>query len=184
MAVNPLSGTPGVSGTEKAGRSPEQLLNDYRTQREELKKQSEYDDSPQIRNKLDTLDKRISNLEKRQKGKEDCETCKNRKYQDGSDDPGVSFKTPSNISPEDASSKVRSHEYEHVFRNRAKAEREDREIVSQTVTIKTSICPECGTSYVSGGETDTVTRQKQDKRFSAGLPEYADTTGRYLNLTA
>ncbi len=120
----------------------------------------------------------------RRSSPEECETCKNRKYQDGSDDPGVSFKTPSNISPEEAASKVRGHEYEHVYRNRAKAERENREVVSQTVTIKTSVCPECGTPYVSGGQTDTVTRAKKDTRFSAGLPEASDDTGKYLNISA
>lgn len=34
----------------------------------------------------------------------ECQTCKERKYQDGSNDPGVSFKTPASISPERAAS--------------------------------------------------------------------------------
>ena len=29
----------------------------------------------------------------------ECQTCKNRKYVDGSDDPNVSFKTPGHIDP-------------------------------------------------------------------------------------
>ena len=88
----------------------------------------------------------------------ECKTCAERKYQDGSDDPGVSFKTAAHISPEQAASKVRSHEYEHVTREQAKADREDREVVSQSVQLHTSICPECGKSYVSGGVTNTVTK--------------------------
>ena len=44
----------------------------------------------------------------------DCETCKERKYQDGSDENNVSFKTAAHISPESAASKVRAHENEHV----------------------------------------------------------------------
>ena len=44
----------------------------------------------------------------------ECQTCKNRKYQDGSDDPGVSFKTATNVAPEQAASAVRGHEQEHV----------------------------------------------------------------------
>lgn len=88
----------------------------------------------------------------------ECKTCAERKYQDGSDDPGVSFKTAAHISPDQAAAKVRSHEYEHVVREQAKAEREDREVVSQTVRLHTSICPECGRSYVSGGVTNTVTK--------------------------
>lgn len=187
MAVSPVSSAgslPGISDVGKSSRTPEEQLADYKNQRAELKKQMEYDDSPVIRNKFDTLNKRIENLEKRGKSKEDCETCKNRKYQDGSDDPGVSFKTPAGIKPEEAASKVRSHEYEHVNRNRAKAEREDREIVSQTVTIKTSVCPECGTPYVSGGQTDTVTRSKEADRFNVGNPGSYEETGKYLNISA
>lgn len=86
-----------------------------------------------------------------------CETCEKRKYQDGSDDPGVSFKTPTNVAPELAASAVRGHEQEHVVREQAKAQREDRKVVSQTVTYHTGICPECGRVYVSGGTTRTVT---------------------------
>ena len=88
----------------------------------------------------------------------ECQTCKNRKYQDGSDDPGVSFKTATNIAPEQAASAVRGHEQEHVVREQAKAQREDRKVVSQSVTIHTAICPECGDTYVSGGTTRTTTR--------------------------
>ncbi|MCR2025607.1 hypothetical protein [Anaerotruncus colihominis] len=87
----------------------------------------------------------------------ECQTCKERKYQDGSNDPGVSFKTPTNISPERAASAVRGHEMEHVVREQAKAQREGRKVVSQTVTIHTGICPECGDVYVSGGTTRTTT---------------------------
>ena len=45
---------------------------------------------------------------------EDCETCANRKYQDGSDEGNVSFKSASHISPESAGARVRAHEGEHV----------------------------------------------------------------------
>ena len=88
----------------------------------------------------------------------ECQTCKERKYQDGSNDPGVSFKTPTNIAPERAASAVRGHELEHVVREQAKARQEGRKVVSQSVTYHTAICPECGKVYVSGGTTRTVTR--------------------------
>ncbi len=93
---------------------------------------------------------------------EECQTCANRKYQDGSDDPGVSFKTATKLSPNEAASAVRGHEMEHVVRNRAKAQRENREIVSQSVMIHTAICPECGDVYTSGGTTRTVTRNDNE----------------------
>lgn len=88
----------------------------------------------------------------------ECQTCKERKYQDGSDDPGVSFKTPTHISPDQAASAVRGHENEHVVREHAEAQRENRKVVSQSVTYHSDICPECGKVYVSGGTTRTVTK--------------------------
>lgn len=97
----------------------------------------------------------------------ECKTYAERKYQDGSDDPGVSFKTAAHISPEQSAAKVRSHEYEHVVREQAKADREDREVVSQSVKLHTDICPECGRAYVSGGVTSTVTRGKSEPQEQA-----------------
>ena len=92
----------------------------------------------------------------------ECETCEKRKYQDGSDDMGVSYQTPTNIKPEQAASAVRGHEMEHVYREQAKADREGRKVVSQSVTMHSEICPECGKSYVSGGTTRTVTKADTD----------------------
>ena len=86
-----------------------------------------------------------------------CETCEKRKYQDGSDDPGVSFKTATRVAPEAAQAAVRGHEMEHVVREQAKARSEGRKVVSQSVTYHTGICPECGKIYISGGTTRTVT---------------------------
>jgi hypothetical protein len=90
----------------------------------------------------------------------ECQTCANRKYQDGSDDPGVSFQTPTKVSSGAAVSAVRAHEQEHVTRNAAKADREGKTAHS-TVAIHTAICPECGKSYVSGGTTTTTYSPKR-----------------------
>lgn len=108
---------------------------------------------------------------------EGCNTCKNRKYQDGSNDPGVSFKTPSHISPEQAASKVRGHEMEHVSRERGKAMREDREVISQSVTYQNSVCSECGKVYISGGTTRTVTGSKQEVSSPEPAGEASQSTG-------
>jgi len=87
----------------------------------------------------------------------ECKTCKGRKYQDGSNDPSVSFQTPTNISPGQSAALVLAHEYEHVSNEKAKAEEEGRRVISQTVKLESSICPECGRIYISGGVTKTVT---------------------------
>lgn len=91
-----------------------------------------------------------------------CQTCEERKYQDGSADPGVSFKTPAHIDPSVSGSVVRGHEMEHVVRERSQARMEDREVVRQSVVLKNSICPECGRVYVSGGTTNTTTAARSD----------------------
>jgi hypothetical protein len=100
---------------------------------------------------------------------QECQTCKSRKYVDVSDDPSVSFQSPTHISPGQSAAAVSSHEGEHVANEQAKAERDGREIVSQSVTLKTSICPECKRVYVSGGVTYTLSMQKPQAENSVDL---------------
>lgn len=92
----------------------------------------------------------------------DCETCKNRKYQDGSDEM-VSFKSPANISPEASVSKVRAHEQEHVSNAYAKASKGNGKVMQASVRIKMAVCPECGTAYAEGGLTTTKIQYPKDK---------------------
>jgi hypothetical protein len=87
----------------------------------------------------------------------ECETCRNRQYQDRSDDPTVSFQTPTRVSREGAYEAVVSHENEHVRHEQARAQATGRKVVYQRVSVHTSVCPECGRVYVSGGETVTAT---------------------------
>lgn len=94
----------------------------------------------------------------------ECKTCEERKYQDGSDDMGVSFKTPTRVAPRMAASAVRGHEMEHVGREQAKAQRENRRVISQSVTYRTAICPECGKVYVAGGTTRTTTAANPEQQ--------------------
>ena len=84
----------------------------------------------------------------------ECETCANRKYQDGSDEM-VSFKSASHISPTEAPAKVRAHEMEHVSNAYKKAEQGDGKVLQASVKLQTAVCPECGRTYVSGGLTTT-----------------------------
>jgi hypothetical protein len=64
-----------------------------------------------------------------------------------------------------------------------KAMQEGRKVLFQSVQIHTSICPECGRVYVSGGKTTTVTadQPKQKNPQNSGLkPEpgqFLDTFG-------
>lgn len=97
----------------------------------------------------------------------ECQTCKERKYQDGSDDSSVSYQTPTHIDADAAPAAVRGHEMEHVAHEQAKAQKEGRKVVSQTVTMHTDICPECGRVYVSGGTTRTVTKAESSPEQEA-----------------
>ena len=92
----------------------------------------------------------------RRSSPEDCETCKKRKYQGGSDESNVSFKSAAHISPQSAGAAVRAHENEHVTNAYNKAAKNNGKVLSATVSIHAAICPECGRSYVSGGTTNTM----------------------------
>lgn len=90
--------------------------------------------------------------------KGECQTCKNRKYVDGSNEGDVSFKTPGHIDPGSSASKVMAHEQEHVSNAIAEGSKPNKQLVSATVTLKTAVCPECGRVYVAGGTTHTTMR--------------------------
>ena len=92
----------------------------------------------------------------------ECQTCKERKYQDGSDE-NVSFKSAQHISPEAAGARVRAHEQEHVANAYSKAEQQNGKVINASVTIHTAICPECGRTYVSGGTTHTQIKYNNEK---------------------
>ena len=91
-----------------------------------------------------------------------CETCKERKYQDGSDEM-VSFKSAAHISPEAAPGAVRAHEGEHVSNAYKKAAEDGGKVLQASVRLKMGICPECGRSFVSGGETNTKIEYPNEK---------------------
>lgn len=84
----------------------------------------------------------------------ECQTCKERKYQDGSNE-NVSFKAAAHISPNAAGARVRAHEQEHVSNAYSKAAQNNGKVINASVAIHTAVCPECGRTYVSGGTTTT-----------------------------
>ncbi|MDE7398143.1 MAG: hypothetical protein K2N06_01310 [Oscillospiraceae bacterium] len=189
--ANPVIGTSvgfyGAGNTSNSKESITDTIARLERERDKLDREDERANSERINN----LENRIGNLQKwldKMKSEEndgECKTCESRRYQDVSDDPGVSFKSASKIAPGNVGAAVRGHEQEHVVRERAKADREDREVVSQSVVIKTAICPECGKSYVAGGETTTVTRSKPsvEARFQVGGYDRESEKGRFFDVT-
>lgn len=149
-------------------------LTKYKTELSKLEKNS---DDKENDEKAADMKRRFDSFE--------CQTCKNRRYQDQSDDSGVSFQTASHIDPSAAYSAVRSHENEHVARNKTQAEQHGQKIAYQTVMINRAICPECGRSYVSGGVTHTVTKADNSARYTVGdIKLEKDPVGSIVNVVA
>lgn len=111
----------------------------------------------------------------------ECETCKNRKYQDGSDE-NVSFKSPAHIDPNAAASRVRSHEQEHVSNAYKEAAQNNGRVVSCNVSMHTAVCPECGRTYVSGGTTSTQIRYfNEDNPYQKDMKS-SDAVNKYRGM--
>lgn len=108
-------------------------------------------------------DAKVRNLKKT--GAIECETCKNRRYQDGSDEADVSFKSPGHISPGTSAARVMSHEQEHVANAYEKAGKRNGRVISANVKLQTAVCPECGRSYVAGGKTSTVIKYNESNPY-------------------
>ena len=116
----------------------------------------------------------------------ECQTCKNRKYQDGSDEM-VSFKSASHISPQASASRVRAHEQEHVTNAYNKAAQNNGKVLSATVSLRTAVCPECGTVYTAGGTTTTKISYSDESNPYQQNKKSADAAaviGRNLDLSA
>lgn len=114
----------------------------------------------------------------------ECETCKNRKYQDGSDEM-VSFKSAAHISPEASAARVRAHEQEHVSNAYKKAAKGNGKVLAASVSLKTAVCPECGRSYVAGGTTSTKIQYSDESNPYQKNKKSADAaafTGMNLDL--
>lgn len=114
----------------------------------------------------------------------ECQTCENRKYQDGSNEHDVSFKNATKVAPEAAASAVRSHEQMHV-KNAYQEEQQNKnaKVVSANVMIHTSICPECGKTYVSGGTTRTqIKYTNEENPYQKNLKEMQGGFLRGMNL--
>ncbi len=110
-------------------------------------------------------------------GQIECSTCASRKYQDGSDEANVSFKSPGHISPSASMATVSAHEREHVANAYKSAAKDNGRVLQASVSYSRSICPECGRSYVSGGVTNTMVRYNEDNPYSRNAKEYDRAAG-------
>lgn len=98
----------------------------------------------------------------------ECQTCKNRKYVDGSDEGDVSFKAPGHIDPGQSYATVMSHEQEHMTNARQKTAGSDAKLISASISLKMAVCPECGRTYVAGGVTNTTIQYNKNNPYDKG----------------
>lgn len=110
-------------------------------------------------------------------GAVECSTCANRTYVDGSNEMNVSFKSPGHISPQASAGTVKAHEMQHVSNAYSKASKGDGKVMQATVSLNYSRCPECGRSYVSGGETVTAIKYQKGNPYSANAKAYDAANG-------
>ncbi len=115
----------------------------------------------------------------------ECQTCKNRKYVDGSNEGNVSFKAPGHIDPAASGSVVMGHEMEHVANARREGNEAGKQLVSASVSLKMSICPECGRAYVSGGTTNTTIKTtKSSNPYDQAMSAAQGTLLKGMNIDA
>lgn len=93
-----------------------------------------------------------------------CKTCASRVYQDGSNDSGVSFQTPSGMPASLSGVRVASHEGEHVTRETGQASEDGRTVLQKKVTLQAAFCPECGRMYYKGGQISMTTTGNQSEQ--------------------
>ncbi|MGN0375071.1 MAG: hypothetical protein ACI4EN_06175 [Butyrivibrio sp.] len=106
-----------------------------------------------------------------------CETCASRSYVDGSDEMDVSFKSPGHISPQASAGTVMAHERQHVSNAYESASKKDGRVVQASVTLDYARCPECGRSYVAGGETVTAIKYTESNPYGANAKAYDAANG-------
>ena len=172
-SVVPVDDVPEVFSndeTERVPRTPEELQQDRRDAYEIMNslnpRNAEHLNAPlEFMTKKEEIDFPFDGKkpEETEEASEECETCANRTYVDGSNESDVSFKTPGHISPEASASVVSAHEYEHVRNAMQEDKKSDAELVSVSVSLKTATCPECGTTYVAGGKTRTLMRYGEEQ---------------------
>ena len=127
-----------------------------------------------VRNPGESTEKRAG----RKSSPAECQTCSERKYQDGSDE-DVSFKAAAHIDPNAAASRVRSHEQEHVSNAYKEAAQNNGKVIFCNVSISTSICPECGRTYVSGGNTATQIKYYNEENPYQKEMKASDAASKY-----
>ncbi len=120
------------------------------------------------------------NVEKAQPS--ECQTCKERKYMDVSNEADVSFQTPTHVSPGASFAAVSAHEQQHVSNAVAEGSKPEARLVSASVSYQMGICPECGTPYVAGGTTKTTMQYNESNPYESARKSLEGSFLRGMNF--
>ncbi len=173
MGMNGINGIGGTGATYGYDRFKDEPL-DLGTQKEEWQEPQGVEGEEEEETAADRMGKKPG----KKSSPAECETCKNRKYQDGSNEM-VSFKAAGHIAPSNAAMVVMGHEQEHVSNAYRKAELGGGEVERASVRLKTDICPECGRTYISGGETTTQIRYYNERNPYQKDMKESDAVNKY-----
>ncbi len=173
MGMNGINGIGGTGATYGYDRFKDEPL-DPGTQKEEWQEPQGVEGEEEEENAADRMGKKPG----KKSSPAECETCKNRKYQDGSNEM-VSFKAAGHIAPSNAAMVVMGHEQEHVSNAYRKAELGGGEVERASVRLKTDICPECGRTYISGGETTTQIKYYNERNPYQKDMKESDAVNKY-----
>jgi len=95
----------------------------------------------------------------------ECSTCASRAYT-------CSSGSVSRPATENTWAFVVAHEQAHLAEHRAEAAANGSRVVSQRISISTSVCAECNSTYVSGGSAHTkMESTSSEENFLVGLAQ-------------
>jgi hypothetical protein len=112
----------------------------------------------------------------------ECQTCKDRKYTDVSNESDVSFQTPTSISPQASFAAVSTHEQQHVSNAVAEGNKPGNKLISASVSYQMGVCPECGTPYVAGGTTRTMIKYNENNPYESARKSLEGSFLRGMNF--
>ena len=122
------------------------------------------------------------NVEKTQPS--ECQTCKDRKYIDVSNESNVSFQSPTRVSPQASFAAVSAHEQEHVSNALAEGSQPGNKLISASVSYQMAVCPECGTPYIAGGTTRTQIQYNESNPYESSRKSLEGSLLRGMNFNA
>ena len=124
----------------------------------------------------------VGTKETKETQKAECQTCKERKYMDQSNEGDVSFPAHTLTARGQAPALVMDHAGFLGLNGVAEAQKQNKRLVSVSVSLKTGVCPECGKTYIAGGTTRTKMLTYRENPYDQGRKAVEGTMLRGMNF--